>query len=192
MDSTRNFGPWGDGLLSVLRTKTGDRERPYIGTVPLLTGYLAKDLTFYWHQSEQIPSAVGIAVSVDGKRVVAAGGFLVQALPGASDAELRAIENHINEIQSLAKELTRTDNPTVLLSKIFQSEPFLLLEEKALHFNCVCSRERVERALCLVGVDELRDMIAKDGGASVRCEFCTKDYKFDASKLNDLIVKATE
>ena len=107
VETTRNFGPWGDGVLSVLRTKTGERERPYIGTVPLLTGYLAKDLTFYWHQSEQIPSAVGIAVSVDGKRVTAAGGFLVQALPGASDEELRVIEAHINEIQSLAKTLVR-------------------------------------------------------------------------------------
>jgi len=191
LDTTRNFGPWGDGVLSVLRTKTGERERPYIGTVPLLTGFLAKDLTFYWLQSEQIPSAVGIAVRMENGKVAAAGGFLVQALPGATDAEIRAIETHIHEIESLAKTLTVDSDPIHLLSQIFQSTAFLLLEEKPLRFECHCSRGRVERALALVGVSELEDMLEKDAGASVRCEFCAKDYKVDANQLKKLIKDAS-
>jgi molecular chaperone Hsp33 len=131
MDTTTNFGPWGDGLLSVLRTKTGDRERPYIGTVPLVTGYLAKDLTFYWLQSEQIPSAVGIAVNVDGDKVIAAGGFLVQAMPGATPEELLEIESNINEIQSLAARLKVDSDPVRLLSQIFQSTAFVRRERVA-------------------------------------------------------------
>lgn len=187
MESTRNFGPWGDGMLSVLRTKTGEREMPYIGTVPLLTGYLAKDLTFYWHQSEQIPSAVGIAVNLKGDEIVAAGGFLIQALPGASDKELKTIESHINEMHSLAQRLSENSDPMSLLGQIFQSTAFLLLEEKPLKFQCSCSSERVERALTLVGTDELQDMLSKDDGASVRCDFCTKEYKLDREKLQTLI-----
>jgi molecular chaperone Hsp33 len=187
VDTTENFGPWGDGLLSVLRTKTGERERPYIGTVPLVTGYLAKDLTFYWLQSEQIPSAVGIAVKVDGDKVIAAGGFLVQAMPGATAEELLEIEQHINEIQSLAGRLTTDSDPVRLLSQIFQSTAFILLEEKPLRFQCQCSLERVERALTLVGVTELQDMLETQKGASIRCDFCTKQYIFDAKRLAQLI-----
>lgn len=192
VDTTANFGPWGDGVLSVLRTKTGDRERPYIGTVPLVTGYLAKDLTFYWLQSEQIPSAVGIAVKVDGDKVIAAGGFLVQAMPGATAEELQEIEQHINEIQSLAGRLTSDSDPVRLLSQIFQSMAFILIEEKPLRFQCRCSLERVERALTLVGVSELQDMLEKQQGASVRCDFCTKQYIFDAERLKRLIESASD
>jgi molecular chaperone Hsp33 len=191
MDTTENFGPWGDGLLSVLRTKTGERERPYIGTVPLVTGYLAKDLTFYWLQSEQIPSAVGIAVNVDGDKVIAAGGFLVQAMPGATAEELQEIESHIIEIQSLAARLKTDSDPVRLLSQIFQSTAFILLEEKVLRFECNCSQARVERALALVGVAELRDMLEKQQGASVRCDFCTKQYVFDEERLTKLIDSAS-
>jgi molecular chaperone Hsp33 len=190
MDTTRNFGPWGDGMLSVLRTKTGEREQPYIGTVPLVTGYLAKDLTFYWLQSEQVPSAVGIAVNVDGDKVTAAGGFLVQAMPGASAQELQTIEEHINEIQSLARRLADDADPVHLLSQIFQSTAFVLLEEKPLRFECNCSRERVQRALVLIGADELRDMLEKENSASVHCDFCTKTYQFDAQELSALIESA--
>jgi molecular chaperone Hsp33 len=186
-DATQNFGPWGDGVLSVLRTKTGEREKPYIGTVPLLTGFLAKDLTFYWLQSEQIPSAVGIAVNLKGDQITAAGGFLVQALPGATDAEVKMIETHIHEIQSFAQRLDADSNPMSLLSQIFQDTAFLLLEEKQLRFECECSWERVERALSLVGVAELQDMLVRDEGASVRCDFCTKEYKVDADRLKYLI-----
>jgi molecular chaperone Hsp33 len=191
MDTTRNFGPWGDGLLSVLRTKAGENEKPYIGTVPLLTGHLAKDLTFYWLQSEQIPSAVGIAVKIDNGKVISAGGFLVQAMPGATAAELQDIENNIVGLQSLASELAKNENPVHLLSQIFSSTAFVLLEEKPLRFQCTCSQARVERALSLIGVVELSDMIEKDNGASVKCEFCGTDYKMSADRLRELIKSAT-
>jgi molecular chaperone Hsp33 len=187
VDTTTNFGPWGDGLLSVLRTKTGENEKPYIGTVPLLTGYLAKDLTFYWLQSEQIPSAVGIAVNVQEDRVTSAGGFLIQAMPGASPEELVEIEQHINGFQSLAQKLAENSNPVHLLSLIFQSTAFVLLEEKPLRFQCTCSQGRVERALSLIGIVELSDILEKDQGASVRCDFCTSEFKIGANRLREMI-----
>jgi molecular chaperone Hsp33 len=181
------FGPWGEGMLSVLRTKGAEHEQPYIGTVPLLTGHLAKDLTFYWVQSEQIPSAVGLAVKMEDGEIKAAGGFLVQILPGASKEEVKAIEDHINQIQSLAQDVAEHQDPTYLLSQIFQSTVFMLVEEKALEFRCNCSWERVNRALSLVGVQELSAMLIEDRAATVRCDFCTKEYNLDADGLRELI-----
>jgi molecular chaperone Hsp33 len=185
--SHSDVGPWGVGLLSVLRTKDVEGEQPYIGTVPLITGHLAKDLSFYWVQSEQIPSAVGLAIDVQGDRVVSAGGFLVQALPGASQAEVKLIEQHIHELGSLAKSLAEDGDPLHLLSQIFQSTAFILIEEKEVQFKCNCSRERVQRAVALVGVEELQAMLDEDRAAVVHCDFCAAEYKLDENTLKELI-----
>lgn len=184
-------GPWGTGVLSVLRTKTEDRNQPYIGTVPMITGHLAKDLTFYWVQSEQVPSAVGLAVIMKDAKVLAAGGFLIQAMPGATPTEISTIEQHIHEIQSLAGELAEDADPLHLLSRIFQSTAFAILEERPLTFKCNCSWERVYRALTLIGVEELKAMLKEDQKASVRCDFCTKDYEVEAEELQQMIDKVS-
>jgi molecular chaperone Hsp33 len=184
------FGPWGEGYLSVLRTRDGDDGgKPYIGTVPLLTGYLAKDLSFYWVQSEQIPSAVGLAVNLDGDRVASAGGFLVQALPGANEAEVRILEHHISEIESLAQSIAENSSPIHLLSQIFQSTAFVVVEEKPLKFQCNCSWDRVQRALVLVGVKELEAILEEDRAAIVKCDFCSTDYRMGEEELRALILQ---
>ena len=186
----RDIGPWGEGYLSVLRTRDGDDGgKPYIGTVPLLTGHLAKDLSFYWVQSEQIPSAVGLAVNLDGDRVSSAGGFLVQALPGANAAEVRILEHHISEIQSLAQSIATNSSPIHLLSQIFQSTAFVVVEEKPLRFQCNCSWERVQRALVLVGVKELEAILEEDKSAIVKCDFCSTEYRMGEDELRGLIQK---
>jgi molecular chaperone Hsp33 len=182
-------GPWGSGFLSVLRTKNAEQQQPYIGTVPLLTGHLAKDLTYYWAQSEQVPSAVGLAVCVENGQVTAAGGFLVQAMPGATQEELKSIETHIQEIESLASRVAQDPNPLSLLSQIFQDTAFILVEEKPLSFKCNCSWERVNRALTLVGAAELKEMLATEKSASVKCDFCSTEYHVDAEGLKKLIAK---
>jgi molecular chaperone Hsp33 len=185
------LGPWGAGTLSVLRTKDVEQKQPYIGTVPLVTGHLAKDMTFYWSQSEQINTAVGLGVNLseDGKTVLQAGAFMVQAMPGASSEEVSQIEGHIHEIGSLGELLSQNSDPTVLLSQIFQSSAFMIVEERDLEFRCTCSWERVNRALTLVGAAELRAMLAQEQAAVVRCDFCTKEYTVDASMLEALIEK---
>jgi len=182
-----SVGPWGHGLLSVLRTKGTEAKQPYIGTVPLLTGHLAKDLTFYWVQSEQIPSAVGLVVDVENDQVVRAGGFLVQVLPGASALEVSQIESHISDIHSLSAELAADADPLHLLSKIFQNTTFMVIEEKDLVFRCQCSWARVERSLALVGVAELQSMLEEAGEAIVNCDFCSKEYRVDRTKLKKMI-----
>lgn len=189
-DYPAGLGPWGEGLMSILRAKdghSGESEQPYIGTVPLVTGHLAKDLTFYWAQSEQIPSAVGLAVTLQGDEVVAAGGFLVQVLPGATPAEVQSVETHIQGIQSLADEVSLDKTPIHLISQIFQDAAFAIVEEKPLEFKCTCSRERAERALRLVGVDELKSLLQEEGAASVHCDFCATTYKIDGEHLKAMI-----
>ena len=186
------FGPWGGGTLSVLRTRDREREQPYIGTVPLLTGHLAKDLTFYWAQSEQVPSAVGLAVVVRDDVIVSAGGFLIQIMPGATAEEVRTVETHINEIQSLAEQLGESGgDPLALLGQIFQSTAFVLLEEKELGFFCNCSMERAHRALSLIGPSELQAILREEDHASVHCDFCAKEYRVGREELEKLIAAAS-
>lgn len=181
-------GTWGQGLLSVLRTRMEQSQQPYIGTVPLVTGSLAKDLTYYWSQSEQIPSAVGLSVTVDESgEITGAGGFLVQAMPGATAEEVGLIEQQIQGIESLAAELQNDADPVRLLSTIFQDSAFSVLEKRELRFECQCSWERVSRALALVGVAELQSMLSEDGSASVRCDFCSQDYLVSGTQLEELI-----
>lgn len=190
LDQTR--GPWQNGLLSVVRSKEGAADavpgEPYVGTVPNVTGHLAKDLTFYLTQSEQVPSSVGLAVNVDAKGVVeSAGAFLIQVMPGAGEREVRMVEQNINALQSLASQIQTSADPTVLLAKIFNDITFMILEERPLKFECNCSRERVARALRMLGKEELLDMIDSDRGAQVHCDFCAKDYNFAVEDLAGII-----
>ncbi len=180
-------GPWGEGVLAVLRTKGSDGNKPYIGTVPLVTGHLAKDLTYYWSQSEQVPSAVGLVVETEAGNVKSAAAFLVQAMPGASDAELRMIEANINTLDEAAKKLSGNANPMELLSRIFDGATFLMLEEKPLTPFCNCSQERVERAISLIGTQDLQSMLNEEGEAKLRCDFCTKEYHVGGEKLKAIL-----
>lgn len=186
-DGETEMGPWGNGVLSVLRTKDEEGKQPYIGTVPLITGHLAKDLSFYWAQSEQVPSTVGLKVTLDGKTVKAAGGFLIQAMPGASQAELKLLEQHINQLRSLEEEITADFDPVKLLSKIFESTAFMIMENRPLSLTCNCSWDRVKRALVLVGASELQAMLDEDGEAIVRCDFCTKEFRVNREQLQAMI-----
>ncbi len=185
----KETGPWGTGFLSVLRTKELERKQPYIGTVPLLTGHLAKDFAFYWAQSEQVPTACGVSVAMKNGEVVAAGGFMVQAMPGATQEELKMIDDQVQRLTHLEAKFDENFEPVRFLSDIFENVPFIVLEEKPLKLECNCSWERVERALALVGVQELRSMMTEDQGASVRCDFCSKEYKLTVEQLEALIPK---
>jgi len=179
-------GPWGGGFLSVLRTKLGESQ-PYIGTVPLATGHLAKDLAFYWAQSEQIPTAVGLFVRTEKGAIGSAMAFLVQALPGASPEEILHIERQVVELGELDGNSVGANEPIEVLARIFQHTGFSVLEETPVRFHCSCTSERVERALALVGADELQAILKEDGSASVKCDFCSKTYEIGKETLQRLL-----
>ncbi len=182
----RNIGPWGIGLLSVLRTKHDDAQ-PYIGTVPLLTGHLAKDLTFYWLQSEQVNSAVGIEVFMENDRITIAEGFLIQAMPGATEADISLIEEHLKKLHQFDSSSEIRSTPTRLLSYLLENQSFQLLEEQPLSLKCPCSLDRVKRSLTLIGVEELESMLAENKDFEIDCDFCSETYVFSPVMLGELL-----
>lgn len=181
-----DIGPWGEGVISILRTRDQKGEQPYIGSIPLVTGHLAKDLTFYWHQSEQVPSAVGIAVTIEEGEIVQAGGFLVQVSEAVPTAEVKKLERKIQDFRGFAESMAADPNPVKLLSEILEDQVFHLIEEKKLRFQCTCSEERVKRALLLLGPEELESMLKEDGQATVQCEFCSTEYSLSAQELGNM------
>jgi molecular chaperone Hsp33 len=173
------------GFLTVSRD-LGMGGEPYRGMVQLNTSEIGDDLAFYLADSEQIPSAVGLGAAVDeAGSISVCGGFLIQALPKANEAEIDRIITNIGNMPPLVS-LLQDGGPEALLKCIFGDVPYTLLETKNIFFRCGCSREKVERALLSFNPDEISDMILKDGGAEVSCEFCRQAYQFDAAELSAL------
>lgn len=173
------------GFLTVTRD-IGMGGEPYHGMVQLRSSEIGDDLAYYFTESEQVPSAVGLGAGLDGDfQVSHCGGFLVQALPKAGESELEAVMANIAALPPLA-DMLQTGGPEALLGQIFGDLPYTLLETRDLYFRCGCSREKVERALLSLTATEIHDMIEKDGGAVVTCEFCRQGYSFDASELGNL------
>jgi len=173
------------GFLTV--TKDLGMKEPYHGMVQLMSSEIAEDLALYLTESEQTPSAVGLGVFVEPEnRVSAAGGFLIQALPGADGATIDRLMTHIEGLPPLTSLLREGKSPEQLLELLFKGIPFKTLEKRALAFRCSCSREKIESAVLSLGVGEIDDMIQRDGGAEVTCEFCRQVWRLDRDDLERL------
>ena len=173
------------GFLTV--TKDLGLKEPYSGTVQLASSEIGEDLAYYLTDSEQIPSAVGVAVSLtpDGQ-VAAAGGFLIQSLPPSDEAAVDQIMKTISTLPSLTTLLKDGTTPQQLLDILLEGVEHHPLESTDLFFRCGCSREKVERALLSLGKAELERVIEEQGEASVTCEFCKQQYRFERSELETL------
>jgi len=173
------------GFLTV--TKDLGMKEPYHGMVQLMSSEIAEDLALYLTESEQTPSAVGLGVFVEPEnRVSAAGGFLIQALPGADGATIDRLMAHIEGLPPLTSLLREGKTPEQLLEELFKGIPFKTLEKRALAFRCSCSREKIESAVLSLGTGEIDDMIQRDGGAEVTCEFCRQVCRLDRDDLERL------
>lgn len=177
-----------EGRLTVTRD-LGMRQ-PHTSTVQLISGEVGEDLAHFLATSEQIPSAVGIGVFVQTTGdVEAAGGYIVQLMPGITDAEAARIESLIKDLPHPTTMLRQGDRPEQILSRIFDRD-LEILENKPVRFHCPCSRERAERALMLLGRDELAATIEADsakGATEVVCQFCTAVYTITISELEALL-----
>lgn len=180
------LGPWGEGFLSVLRTKGGV---PYRGTIPMLTGHLAKDLAYYWHQSEQISTAVGIDVelSSDGQEVKSAYGFLVQVMPGASDEEIAAVESHLSAASGQMERFRGTEDPLGILANLFQEESFTVLDTQSIALKCPCDQKRVESVLSVLPDADLKELQEDDQAVGMHCDFCAKDFFVSQERLAEIL-----
>ena len=173
------------GFLTVTKD-IGMGGEPYHGMVQLRSSEIGDDLAYYLTDSEQTPTAIGLGASLDTDgRIATCGGFLVQALPKADEHELEMIMANIASLPPLA-DMLKTGGPEALIRELFGDTPYTLLESHNLFFRCGCSREKVERALLSFDTIEIQDMIEKDGGAEVTCEFCRQAYNFDRSDLEQL------
>lgn len=179
-------GGIGLGFLNVT-TDLGLRNT-YQGVVALESGEMALDLANYLSQSAQIPSVVSLGVYVEGDgRVGAAGGFLVQAMPGAAPEVLTRIEANILGLPTWSAMAKEGLEPEDVVQRILSGHGFEVLASDPVRYRCRCSRERVERTLLALGEEELLDMAATNHGTEVTCEFCSEHYAFSEGELRALI-----
>ncbi|HET7321997.1 MAG TPA: Hsp33 family molecular chaperone HslO [Longimicrobiaceae bacterium] len=180
-----------DGYLSV--TKDLGMREPYSGTVELQSGEIGDDLAFYLLRSEQTPSAVGTGVFVlPDNSVEAAGGFLVQLLPGLDEDEIAAIEREVAALPHPTQLIREGVAPEEILDRIF-SGGFQELDRYPVRFACPCSRERFEAAIVTLGAEEIERLIEEEEKdyTEVVCHFCSEKYHFSPDEMRDILQQAS-
>ena len=175
-----------DGTLTVIKD-LGMKE-PYVGSVQLLGGEIAEDLAAYFVESEQIPTACALGVLVDrDQSVKAAGGYIIQLLPGAGEDIITKVEGGVMAAGPVTALLDKDDDPETLLRTVLSDFEVEILETSPVEYRCYCSRERVERALISLGAEELEKILEEQGGCELTCQFCDKVHTFTAQELQTLI-----
>lgn len=193
-------GSLGIGDLTVIKD-LGLKE-PYIGTIALVSGEIADDLTAYFFISEQQNSSVALGVKIERDYTVgAAGGMIIQMLPGAEEGSIDALEamladmppmtTLIEETVKASAGKSETGVVTALMERIFKDMPeeyqVEALDEREIKWNCDCSMDRMERALMSIGHTDLKEILEEDGQAELQCQFCLKKYNFDKEHLEKIL-----
>lgn len=182
-------GAVGHGILNVI--KDMGMKEPYVGQVGLQTGEIAEDLTYYFATSEQVASSVGLGVLMNHDNTVRqAGGFIIQLMPGASEAVISALEEKIKEIHSITTLLDVGNTPETILQYILGDLGLEINEKLPAKFTCNCDKSRIERALISVGKKDIQEMIDDGKPIEVNCHFCNKNYTFDVEELKEILEKA--
>lgn len=177
-----------DGTLTVIKD-IGLKE-PYVGSIGLFSGEIAEDLAMYFVESEQIPTAcaLGVLVGLD-QSVTAAGGYIIQLLPGAGEDLITKIECGVRALGSVSTALAGGLDGEGLLRAVLTDFDLEILEKHPVEYRCYCSRERVSRALISMGREELSDLIAEQGQAELTCQFCDQVYHFSKDELETLFAE---
>lgn len=174
-----------EGMLTV--SKDLGMKEPFVGQVPLVSGELGEDFTYYMANSEQVPSAIGVSVLVNSdESVKAAGGFMIQVLPGASDRTIDRVEETIAQLPLVSSLLESGETPEQILNRIVGEGNSNILEEMPVSFTCDCSKNRFGNAIVTLGADEIQQMIDEDHGAEAVCHFCRTQYEFNEEELEEL------
>jgi molecular chaperone Hsp33 len=176
------------GTMTV--TRRNGNTTPFIGQIPLVSGEIGDDFSFYLSNSEQIPSAVGVATLLNHDfSVQSAGGFMIQLLPGTDLKIINEIEQRIAESISLTSMLKENTSPEQILN-IILGQQIQAIETMPIQFKCECSRERIANAIISLGKAEIVDMIETDGQANAECHFCNEHYFFTKAHLEELLLEA--
>ena len=175
-----------EGTLTVI--KDLHMKEPYVGTIDLLGGEIAEDVAGYFVESEQIPTACALGVLVDrDQSVKAAGGYLIQLMPGAAEDTIAKVEGGIMAAGAVSAIREKNDDPEAMLRTVMSDFDLKILETCPVEYRCYCSRERVERALISLGRTELEQMLSEQGGCQLTCQFCDAVYEFTAEDIRRLL-----
>lgn len=183
-------GALGDGSLTVIKD-LGLKE-PYVGQIPLVSGEIAEDLTYYFAKSEQIPSAVSLGVLVDKDySIKQSGGFIIQVMPNADENIISSLEKKLMQINPITSLLEDDNTPEDILDLLLGEFRTNILDKVPVCFHCNCSKSRVEKALISIGRKELETIINEDKKASLHCHFCNKNYEFNENELRIILNECT-
>lgn len=175
-----------DGMLTVIRDL--QMKEPYIGSVALVSGEIADDVTAYFAQSEQTPTACALGVLVDtDQSVKVAGGYLIQLLPGAPEEVISRLEQGIAKAGAVTPMLSDGLTPEDILRRVMADFELEFLETTEVCYKCYCSRERVASTLITVGKKDLQEMIDEGKPISIECQFCDTKYRFTPDELRELL-----
>ena len=173
-----------DGTLSVVKD-LGLRDY-FTGQVEIVSGELGDDFTYYLVSSEQVPSSVGVGVLVNpDNTILAAGGFIIQLLPGTDEETISTIEKQLSQIEPISKLIQKGLTPEEILEEVLGQKPDVL-ETMPVKFHCSCSKDRFETAILGLGKKEIQDMIEEDGKAEAVCHVCNAKYLFTKEELEEL------
>lgn len=178
-------GAVGKGTLTVIRDL--DMKNTYSGQVELQSGEIAEDITRYFAESEQTPSTVGLGVFVGRDHTVLhAGGFLVQVMPHASEETISKLEENLKDIPYVTDMQREGMTPEDLLARVLQGFDIEITEKKEVSFYCNCDRDRTDRALLLLGEEELAEIEKQTEGTDLTCQFCGKVYHYTPAGIRKL------
>ena len=176
----------GMGTMTVV--KDDGIAEPYASQINLATGEIADDLTYYFVESEQVPSAVGLGVLVDTDNSVhSAGGFIIQMMPDATEEDIAGVEAGLKKLTSVTDHFKNGKTPEELLDLLLGDLGVEILETKEISFDCNCSKERVTKALISVGKKELQSMIDDGEPVEMKCNYCNSTYTFEIEEIKDLL-----
>ena len=177
-----------DGTITVIRDM--QMKEPYIGSTQLVSGEIGDDVTAYFAQSEQTPTACALGVLVDrDQSVKVAGGYLLQLLPGAPDEVIDILEAGIQRAGAVTPMLEQGMTPEDILGQVCGTLGVTFLETSSVSYKCYCSRDRVERALISLGKKELQEILEEGKSFPVECQFCDTVYTFTPEDIREILKK---
>lgn len=173
------------GVLTVIKD-LGLKE-PYSGSINLVSGEIAEDLTYYFAASEQTPSSVALGVLMNRDNTVReSGGYIIQLMPDASEDVINILEERLKAIEPVTTLFTKGYEPETMLEYILEGFDMEVMDKIPVQFHCNCSRERVKKALAAIGRKELESLIDENKPVEMNCHFCNTDYSFDVEELRDI------
>ena len=181
-------GAVGQGTLFVIKD-TGGKE-PYVGSVPLVSGEIAEDITAYYASSEQIPTVCALGVLVDRDLSVrAAGGYLIQLLPTADEEIIARVERSLEGVKPVSQMVDEGLTPLDICKTALKEFEVEELDSTKVEYRCTCSRQRIETALVSLGRDELQKLADEQETTTIECHFCDREYAFSRHDILSLLKK---